>query len=46
MEIGKRPKFQQEALQRTQHDVQMEGGMTGTQVGVNDKAVVIVLFMS
>jgi hypothetical protein len=32
--------------QDAQQDVQMEGGMTATQVGVNEKAVVIVLFMS
>jgi hypothetical protein len=40
------PKVPQEALHRMQQDVLLEGGMTATQLGVNEKAVEIVLFMS
>jgi hypothetical protein len=39
------PKVQQEALHRMQQDVHLEGEMTATQVGMNEKALEIVLFM-
>jgi hypothetical protein len=46
LKVGICPKIQQEALHSKQRDVHLEGGMTAAQVGVNEEAVVIVLFMS
>jgi hypothetical protein len=46
LEVGICPKVQQEALHSKQQDVHLEGAMTAAQVGVNEKAVEIVLFMS
>jgi hypothetical protein len=45
-EVGTCPKVQQEALQSKQRDDHLEGGMTAAQIGVNEMAVEIVLFMS
>jgi hypothetical protein len=46
LEVGTCPKFQEEALHRKQQDDHLEDGMTAAQVGENEKAVDIVLFMS
>jgi hypothetical protein len=46
MEVGTRPKVQQEALHSKQRDAHKDGRMTAAQVGVNKKAVEIVIFMS
>jgi hypothetical protein len=46
LEVGTCPKVQQEALHRKQQDDHLEGGMTAARVGMNEKAVEIVLFMS
>jgi hypothetical protein len=46
VEVGICLNVPQGVLHRMQQDVQMKGGTTATQVGVNEKAVVIALFMS
>jgi hypothetical protein len=46
LEVGTCPKVQQEALHSKQRDDHLEGVMTAAQVGVNEKAVEIELFMS
>jgi hypothetical protein len=46
LEVGICPKVQQEALHSKQRDDHVEGGMTATQVGVNETAEETGLFMS